>query len=136
MAIYAVQAIASIALVSALAVGSAVTQKAIAPKPKPTHAIRGVVKAINTFYVVVTTGSGKKSREMTFMLTPSTEKGGEITIGAMVSVRYRQEGRTFVSTAVSAQPDKQRAQIHEADSYLLEGRFRRAADDGALRRKP
>jgi hypothetical protein len=134
MAIYAGQAIASLALVSALAVGSAVTQKAIAPKP--THAIRGVVKAISTFHVVVTTGSGKKSREMTFMLTPSTEKDGEITIGAMVSVRYRQEGRTFVSTAVSAQPEKQRGQIHEADSYLLEGRFRRAADDGPLRRKP
>jgi len=136
MAIYAVKAIASLALVSALAVGgsSAMTQKAISPKP--THAIRGVVKAISTFYVVVVTGSGKKSREMTFMLTPSTEKDGDITIGAMVSVRYRQEGHTFVSTAVSGQPEKQRAQIHEADSYLREGRFRGAADDGALRRKP
>jgi|SRR5438477_5969690 len=106
----AVRSIASFGVLSALTVGgAAASQKAKAPMP--THAIRGVVKAISTFYVVVITGSGKKAREMTFVLGPSTEKDGEITIGAMVSVRYRQEGRTLVSTAVSAQSQKQRAQI-------------------------
>ncbi len=72
----------------------------------PTHAIRGVVKSVSTFYVVVVTGSGKKAREMTFVLGPSTEKDGDITIGTTVSVRYRQEGHTLVSTAVSAQTEK------------------------------
>ena len=69
------------------------------------------MKSISTFYVVVVTGSGKKAREMTFMLSPSTEKDGEISIGVTVSVRYRQEGRTLVSTAVSAQPEKRAAQV-------------------------
>ena len=97
---------ASFGVFSALTVGgAAASQKAIAPMP--THAIRGVVKSISTFYIVVITGSGKKAREMTFVIGPSTEKDGEITIGATVSVRYRQEGHALVPTAVSAQPVKQ-----------------------------
>jgi hypothetical protein len=108
MAIYAVKAIGSLGVVSALAVGgSAVTQKAIAPVP--THAVRGVVKSISAFYLSVVTGSGKKAREVTFVLGPTTERDGELTIGATVSVRYRMEGRTFVATAVSAQTAKQNA---------------------------
>ena len=102
----AASSLASFGVFSALTVGgAAASQKAIAPMP--THAIRGVVKSISTFYIVVITGSGKKAREMTFVLGPSTEKDGEITIGATVSVRYRQEGHTLVPTAVSAQPVKQ-----------------------------
>jgi hypothetical protein len=103
-----VTSIASFGVLSALTVAVvAASQKATAPAP--THAIRGVVKSISTFYIVIITGSGKKAREMTFVLGPSTEKDGEITIGAPVSVRYRQEGHRLVSTAVSAQPEKQRA---------------------------
>jgi hypothetical protein len=108
MAIHTIKAIASLGVLSALTAGGAVApQKARAPMP--THAIRGVVKSISTFYVVIVTGSGKKAREMTFVIGPSTEKDGDITIGGTVSVRYRKEGRTLVSTAVSAQPAKQRA---------------------------
>ena len=100
------RSIASFGVLSALTVaGAAAAQKVAAPMP--THAIRGIVKSISTFYVVVMTGSGKKAREMTFMLGPSTEKDGDITIGATVSVRYRQDHHTLVSTAVSAQPEKQ-----------------------------
>ena len=106
----AATSIASFGVLSALTVGGAhASQRAI--PPMPTHAIRGVVKSISTFYVVVITGSGKKAREMTFLLSPSTERDGEITIGVTVSVRYRQDGRTLVSTAVSAQPEKRAAQI-------------------------
>ena len=72
----------------------------------PTHAIRGVVKSISNFYVVIVTGSGKKAREMTFVLSPSTETHGDITIGRTVSVRYRLEDHKLVSTAVSANPEK------------------------------
>ena len=103
-----VTSIARFGVLSALTVGGAsASQKSLAPMP--THAIRGVVKSVSTFYVVLNTGSGKKAREMTFMLGPSTERDGDITIGATVSVRYRQEGHTLVSTAVSAQPEKQHA---------------------------
>ena len=105
MAPHAVRTIASLGVVSALSVGgAAASQKASAPMP--THAIRGVVKSISNFYIVVVTGSGKKAREMTFLLGPSTEKDGELSIGATVSVRYRLEDHTLVSTAVSAQSGK------------------------------
>jgi hypothetical protein len=108
MAIYVVKAIGSLGVVSALAVGgSAVTQKAIAPIP--THAVRGVVKSISAFYLAIITGSGKKARQVTLVLGPATERDGEITIGATVSVRYRMEGRTLVATAVSAHSEKQHA---------------------------
>jgi len=105
MARHAVRTLASLGFVSALTVGGAVAaQKASAPMP--THAIRGVVKSISNFYVVIVTGSGKKAHDMTFVLTPSTEQHGDIAIGTTVSVRYRLEDRKFVSTAVSATPDK------------------------------
>lgn len=83
------------------------TQKAIAPIP--THAVRGVVKSISAFYLAIVTGSGKKARDVTFVLGPTTERDGEVTIGATVSVRYRMEGRRLVATAVSAQSEKQHA---------------------------
>ena len=100
--------IASFGVLSALTVGGAAASQTTGA-PMPTHAIRGVVKSISTFYVVIVTGSGKKAREMTFVLGPSTEKAGEISIGTPVSVRYRQEDHVLVSTAVSAQPEKLRA---------------------------
>jgi hypothetical protein len=106
----AATSIASFGVLSALTVGGAHASQRALP-PMPTHAIRGVVKSISTFYVVVITGSGKKAREMTFVLTPSTERNGDITIGATVSLRYRQEGRTLVSTALFAQPEKRPVQI-------------------------
>lgn len=102
--------IASFGVLSALTVGgTAGSQRSTAPMP--THAIRGVVKSISTFYVVIITGSGKKAREMTFVLGPLTETDGEIAIGTLVSVRYRQEGHTLVPTAVSAQPEKQQTAV-------------------------
>lgn len=108
MVIHAVQAVARLGLVAALTMGgSIVAPKAI--KPTPTHAVRGVVKSISAFYVAIVTGSGKKAKELHFVLRPETERDGEITIGATVSVRYRAQGRTLVATAVSAQPEKPRA---------------------------
>ncbi len=106
MVSFTVRAIASLGLISALNVGGpALTGKTVSPVP--THAVRGVVKSISSFYVVIVTGSGKKAREMTFDLAPSTERDGNITIGAIVSVRYRVEGRKLVATAVSAPSPKQ-----------------------------
>jgi hypothetical protein len=108
MARSVVRAIVSLGCVSGLTVGGqAVTQKAIARIP--THAIRGAVKAISAFYVVIVTGSGKKAREMTFVLGPSTERNGDLTIGATVSVRYRIEGKALLATAVAAHGQKPRA---------------------------
>jgi hypothetical protein len=108
MAMHAVKTLASLGVVSALTVGgSAMAQKALAPIP--THAIRGVVKSISTFYMKIVTGSGKKAKEMTFVLGPDAERDGDITIGATVSIRYRMDHRALVATAVSAHTEKPRA---------------------------
>jgi hypothetical protein len=111
MAIYRVKAIASLGVVFALTVGgSAMTQK-VNP-PVPTHAVRGVVKSISTFYLVVATSSGKKAHDITLVLDAATEKDGEITIGSIVSVRYRIEGRTLVATAVAAHAEQAARRTH------------------------
>ena len=74
----------------------------------PTHAVRGVVKSINSDSLVII-DSGKARREMTFQLFPSTYREGELTLGATVSVRYRLEGSRLNATAVSTHPEKNRA---------------------------
>jgi hypothetical protein len=71
----------------------------------PTHAVRGVVKSINQESLVIV-DSGKGRREMTFQLSPSTYREGELTLGATVSVRYRLEGSVLKATAVSTHPEK------------------------------
>jgi hypothetical protein len=72
-----------------------------------THAVRGTVRSISTFYIVAITGSGKKPSETTFMLTPQTDLEGNLSIGAIVSIRYRiAAGHVLVATAVSAEPNR------------------------------
>lgn len=73
----------------------------------PTHAIRGIVRAIGAATLTISV-SGKKQGELTFVLSPSTNREGELTIGATVSVRYRREGSLLLATAVSTQPEKHR----------------------------
>jgi hypothetical protein len=73
----------------------------------PTHAVRGVVKSINSESLVII-DSGKARREMTFQLSPSTYREGELALGATVSVRYRLEGNLLKATAVSTHPEKNR----------------------------
>ena len=43
---------------------------------------------------------GTKSREMTFVLNPSTHREGTIEVGSTVSVRYQEEGKTHVASAL------------------------------------
>jgi hypothetical protein len=100
-----VTAITSLALAANTSIGLA----ASAPKTATaaaTHAVRGTVKSISTFFIVAVTGSEKKPREMTFMLAPETERAGNLSIGAIVSIRYRLDGHVLVATAVSAEPDR------------------------------
>jgi hypothetical protein len=73
----------------------------------PTHSVRGVVKSINQESLVIV-DSGKARREMTFQLSSSTYREGELALGATVSVRYRLEGNLLKATAVSTHPEKNR----------------------------
>jgi hypothetical protein len=121
----AVTAIASLGVLSALTVGvsespgygqpaqTATTQPSTAPMP--THAIRGVVKAMSVSALVIT-ASGKKASVMTFVLSPSTHREGQMTIGATVSVRYRVENQTLLATAVSTHPESAGCRLRAAGS--------------------
>ncbi|MBI2833661.1 MAG: hypothetical protein HYX76_04475 [Acidobacteria bacterium] len=80
------------------------TQAKEAAKSKATvasHATTGVVKSVDATTLVITK-SGKKGGEMTFTLNPSTKHEGTIDVGSQVSVRYQEEGKTFVATAITA----------------------------------
>ncbi len=73
-----------------------------AAAPGPTaviHATRGVVKAIDDTALVV---SRPRNRgDITFTLRSTTHKDGKIVVGSIVSVRYREDGATFVATAIA-----------------------------------
>ena len=74
-------------------------------KAAPTHATSGVVKSVDDSTLVITKG-GKKPEDMTFMLNASTHKEGAVAPGAPVSVRYHEDGKTHVATAVTVEQAK------------------------------
>ena len=79
-----------------------------ASKPAATHSMRGVVKSIDDNTLVVTQTGGKHA-EMTFALNASTQRPGTIAAGTAVSIRYREEGKTHVATAIQVESAKQQA---------------------------
>jgi hypothetical protein len=72
----------------------------------PNHALSGVVKSVDATRLVIAR-PGKNPGEMTFVLSPTTEREGAITVGAPVQIRFRTEGRTQVATAIRVTPSKQ-----------------------------
>ncbi len=74
-------------------------------KAAPTHATSGVVKSVDDSMLVITKG-GKKPEDMTFVLNASTHKEGAVAAGAPVSVRYHEDGKTHVATAVTVEQAK------------------------------
>ena len=77
-------------------------------KAAPTHATRGVVKSVDDSTLVITK-SGKKPEDMTFTLNANTHQEGAVAAGAPVSVRYHEDGKTHVATAVSVEQPKSSA---------------------------
>ena len=113
-----VRAIATLGILSVLTVGvsawsgsSEPGQAPVRERPAlmPTHAIRGVVTSVSPSVLVITP-SGKRASAMRFVVSPSTHREGNMTIGATVSVRYRVQDQTLLATAVSTHPEKQRAE--------------------------
>ena len=76
-------------------------------KAAPTHATRGTVKSIDDATLVLAHG-GKKNADMTFTLNGSTQKDGAIAVGSPVSVRYREDGKTNVATAIRVESAKKK----------------------------
>jgi hypothetical protein len=69
--------------------------------PVPNHALTGIVKSVDAMTLVVTR-AGKNPREMTFSLSPFTQRDGEVAVGARVEVRFRTKGRMQIATAIFA----------------------------------
>lgn len=77
--------------------------KTAAAAPAATHAVRGVVKSIDASTLVITR-SGHKAQLLSFVLNPSTAREGSADVGSTVAVRYRNDGKALVATAVAVQP--------------------------------
>jgi hypothetical protein len=83
--------------------------KHTAAKPAvATKSTSGVVKSIDATSLVIT-HQGKKAAEETFTLDPSTQKEGNVQVGATVSVHYKTEGKSKMATAIMAQQPKAQA---------------------------
>jgi hypothetical protein len=104
-----------VAVIALAATGNAAQAGAAASKPadkastKPAvaaHATQGVVKSLDATTLVISRG---KKPDETFTLNASTQREGTIEAGAPVSVRYKQDGKTNVATAVVAKPMKKTA---------------------------
>jgi len=80
----------------------------------PTHATRGIVKSVDANTLVITR-MGKMHREMTFAISADTHREGTVAVGTPVAVRYREDGKIHMATAITAQQPKQQA-AHAAPS--------------------
>lgn len=65
-----------------------------------THSTSGVIKSMTATSLVLER-SGKKPGEMTFTLDSSTQRDAAAAVGAEVSVRYRESGKSYVATAIT-----------------------------------
>src|SRR4051812_49547382 len=79
-----------------------------------THATRGVVKSVDGTTLVIARPD-KKHSVMTFALNTSTQRPEGVAAGTPVSVRYREDGKTHVATAVTVQQKKPEA-VHAAST--------------------
>jgi hypothetical protein len=73
--------------------------KATCDRVLGTHATRGVVRSIDATTMVIAR-SGARS-EMRFDLTSATFRDGLVEVGSVVSVRYREDGKNHVATAIA-----------------------------------
>jgi hypothetical protein len=69
------------------------------------HSARGVVKSVDANTLVIE--RGKKKKDMTFVLDPTTHRAGDINVGSTVSVRYKNDASKLM--ALDVQPVKAKA---------------------------
>jgi len=73
-----------------------------ATPPDRLYATRGVVKSIAKTVLII--NRLKDRGDISFTLNPSTSLDGQIVVGSVVSVRYYDQGKVHIATAVAAQP--------------------------------
>jgi hypothetical protein len=69
-----------------------------------THATRGVVRSIDATTMVIERAG--QPGDMRFDLTSATYRAGLIEVGSVVSVRYREDGKNHVATAIALRRPK------------------------------
>jgi hypothetical protein len=102
-----------VALAAAVSAFAATPQTAAAKKAAPAanHTVRGTVKSLDDSTLVL---SRKKGADMTFALDSNTAKQGSPAVGSDVSVRYHNQGKTMMASAITVQPVKQVASTKPA----------------------
>jgi hypothetical protein len=66
-----------------------------------THFTQGTITSIQANQIVITRTVRGKAGQMTFMLTPQTQRSGNLVAGARVSVQYREANNQNIAAAVS-----------------------------------
>ena len=89
--------------------------KTAAKTPMATHSTTGTVKSIDSNTLVISR-PGKKGGDMTFSVNGSTQKDGTVGVGSNVTVRYQNEGKMMVATAISERAAKQMASSKPAST--------------------
>jgi len=77
-------------------------------KSKPlTGVSRGTISSIDADKLVLSQkAKDGKAEEKTYMLSPKTERKGDLTAGSQVSVHYRSENNQLMATAVQGPAQK------------------------------
>ena len=68
-----------------------------------THATKGVVKSVSSTAIVITRRVADKRTDTSYMVTPATERLGDVAAGVTVEVRYRTSGHQRIATAISVE---------------------------------
>jgi len=71
---------------------------------KASHAVRGVITRVDNTTLTIARSAQAKAKTMVFVLDGATVREGALDVGAIVSIRYRKEGKRLVATAIEAQP--------------------------------
>jgi NH3-dependent NAD+ synthetase len=66
-----------------------------------THFTQGTITSIQANQIVITRTVRGKAGQMTFTLTPQTQRSGNLVDGTRVSVQYREANNQNIATAVS-----------------------------------
>ena len=66
-----------------------------------THFTQGTITSIQANQIVITRTVRGKAGQMTFTLTPQTQRSGNLVAGTRVSVQYREANNQNIAAAVS-----------------------------------
>jgi hypothetical protein len=96
-------------------IGIAQTKAPAAKAPSVTHqakkapmtsVMRGMIKSVNDKELVVERKTKSGSKDVTFAMNASTQKQGDLKVGAPVTVHYRRDNNVDLATSVRSVQSK------------------------------